>query len=282
MARIQVVHNPASGSFDAKRFAALTAAIGALGHDTVISVSGPGQPFRLETGVDHVCAAGGDGTIRHVAAVLHREATPPTMSIYPMGTINLVAREIGWPSDAKQFAQHIDIESKVARIWPVAINENTFVACASIGPDAWAVDGVSTALKARIGRLAYGVAMVKALTSWRRPTLRVSADGAEFACEAIYIAKGRFFAGPWSFAPDARLDQPDLHVVALPVATRLAFIGFLLRLGIGGMDRWAGVRVLTCKSLSVECDQPQPVQIDGDIGCATPVRIAVTDRPICG
>jgi diacylglycerol kinase family enzyme len=204
------------------------------------------------------------------------------MSIYPMGTINLVAREIGWPSDAKDFCQKIDIDSKVPRIWPVAINDDHFVACASIGPDAWAVDGVSIALKARIGRLAYGVALVKAFIAWRRPVLRVSADGEDFTCEAIYIAKGRFFAGPWSFAPGARLDQPDLHVVALPVATRLAFVGFLLRLGMGGMDRWAGARLMTVKSLTVECDQPQPVQMDGDIGCATPVRIAITNRPICG
>ncbi len=282
MARIQIVHNPASGSFDAQRFDRLVEAIAALGHETVTSVSSPTQPFRLEPNVAHVCAAGGDGTIRHVAAALIRETNPPTMSVYPMGTINLIAREIGWPADAKSFAGRINIDSDKPHLWPVRINDDCFIACASIGPDAQAVAGVSIALKDRIGRLAYAVALIKGLWNWQRPALRVVADGAEFACEAIYIANGRYFGGPWSFAPKAQLGQALLHIVALPKADRLTYVRFLLSMAMGRVESWSGARQMTVKTISVACDQAQPVQIDGDIGCATPIHIALTDRPLCG
>jgi diacylglycerol kinase family enzyme len=112
--------------------------------------------------------------------------------------------------------------------------------------------------------------------------LRVTADGQDFVCEAIYIAKGRYFAGPWSFAPGARLEQPMLHIVALPKAGRLSYVKFMVYVALGRIDRWSGVRRMTVQSLNIDCDQPQPVQIDGDIGCSTPIRIALAAGPLCG
>ncbi|MEY2925775.1 MAG: hypothetical protein RL367_252, partial [Pseudomonadota bacterium] len=132
------------------------------------------------------------------------------------------------------------------------------------------------------GRIAYAVAMIKGLVAWQRPTLRVIADGEDFVCEAIYIAKGRYFAGPWSFAPTARLEQPMLHIVALPKADRFTYFKFMILMALGRLDHWTGARRKVVQTLSVDCDHPQPVQIDGDIGCSTPIRIALADKPLCG
>ena len=282
MAHIQFVHNPQSGSFSPERYQALLDAASAIGNTVVSSVSSPTHPFALETGVDHVCAVGGDGTVRHVAAHLAGVEVPPGLSIYPMGTINLVAREIGWPQDASAFVRQIAPTLGTERLWPVRINEDCFIACASIGPDARAVAGVSTAVKARIGRLAYGLALIKAFAAWHRPALQVVADGNAFECEAIYIAKGRYFAGPWSFATEARLDQQTLHIVALQRATRTAYARFLTALVFGRVDRMAGLHRVTARTLSITCATPQPIQIDGDIGSMTPVDICIADRPLYG
>lgn len=281
MPLIQFVHNPESGSFSARRYQALMDAALALGHHVVSRVSSQAHPFKLETGAAHICAVGGDGTIRHVAASLARETNPPTLSIYPMGTINLVARELNWPTKPCDFVRDIDVANQSARMWPVMINQDCFIACASIGPDARAVATVSNAVKAKVGRLAYGVALIQTFFAWRRPCLTVNAEGEVFECEAIYIAKGRYYAGPWSFAPAAQLDQPMLHVVALPSATRLAYVRFLVALLLGRIEKMIGLRRMTVRSLSIECTTPQPVQIDGDTGGMTPVQITLADRPLC-
>ena len=280
MARIQFVHNPASGSFDQKLYSELMNAATALGHESVSSVSSPDHHFQLVNGVDHVCVAGGDGTVRHVAACLAEEPSPPGISVYPMGTINLAAREIDWPAKPIDFVRWIAQESGRAHLWPTLIDQDYFIVCASIGPDSHAVARVSTKLKAVIGRFAYGVSMIKALLFWLPPALTVTTDSGSFECEALYVAKGRYFAGPWSFAPDARLDQPGLHVVALPSASRFAYSRFLLALALGRTDRLPGLRRMTVAWLTVECPTAQPVQIDGDIGCTTPVTIKLAARPL--
>ncbi len=267
---VQIVHNPLAGSFNRVRLAALASAFERAGYGVSLSESSARSPFSLQDGVDHLCVVGGDGTVRQVVAALVPLGPLPRLSIYPMGTINLVAREWDVPSDPDIFVQSFADQSSLR---PVRINDTFFIACASIGPDARAVAAVSEPLKRRIGRLAYGVSIAREFMRWSRPKLKFTVNGEQIDCEALYIAKGRYFAGPWSFAPEARVDQPELHIVALKTARRRDFLRFMIATMTGSTRAHSNIIRLSCRSLSL--DGAGPVQADGDIITHLPAELQI-------
>ena len=277
---VQLIANPSSGRHKARALAGLTRAfedLGATVHYTQCGQSPP--PIRDDA--THVCVAAGDGTVRHVAGMIARGGHPVALSIYPAGTINLLAREAGYPADPADFAKLVLSSEPRRRHYPVALGDGDVVARAGVGPDSLAVARVSSRLKRAIGRLAYGAAILGVLASWPRHRIVLSCGESEIACEAFYVAKGRYYAGRWSFAPNARLDEPVLHVVALKTARRRDYARFVWAL-LGGRDpaALANVTVLTCTSLNATSDTPLPIQADGDIVGELPATMVVSEAPL--
>ncbi len=272
--RVQIVCNPKSGDFSAKRVRSIGRAYAAHGFDAVFAESSATCRYEPLPGADRICVAGGDGTVRHVLARLAQEPHMPPIDIYPAGTINLLARERGMPRDVTAFVEKA-LATRDHHLHPVALNDTWFMACASIGPDARAVDNVSPNLKRAIGRLAYGVALIGIAFNWQRPKITVRDANGVFDCEALYIANGRYFAGPWSVAPQARLDDPLLHVVALKTARRRDFIVFMIATALGRAHRLSNVHTSTSGALAVIADQPHVIQADGDIVSKLPAEIRI-------
>ena len=277
---VQIVTNPTAGSYNARTIAALVSAFADEGATASISYVGAGQQLVIEDGADLLCAAGGDGTLRHLVHSMMKSGRDIPVAPYPMGTINLYHRETGYPKDVSTFARCALAQTGKAAHFPVSINDTLFLGCASIGPDAHAVAGVSAQLKRRIGRAAYGVSLLRHLARWPRPKLVLIADGKRHACEAVYIAKGSFFAGPWSFAPSASRSQQKLHIVALKNASRSHFLRFVRNTMRGRpLEARDNLIVLTCVTLRIEGDGDWPVQADGDDVARLPVDIAVHRSP---
>lgn len=275
---VQIVSNPASGGHSPRRLKQLRDAYVRNGFDAIFSQSSPVTPFELANGVARVCIAGGDGTVRHVLENSEMHISGVAVDIYPAGTINLIAREWDVPTDPDSFVS-LSAARPARRLFPVGLNDTCFLACASIGPDARAVAGLSVALKRRIGRLAYVVAMLNVMANWQRPYLQLLVDGKPVACEAVFIAKGRFYAGPWSFAPAARLEDADLHIVALRRARRRDFAAFFLAMMTGKVDRLKNVQLAKGREVLIVSDTRQPIQADGDIATHTPAQLSVSDHP---
>ncbi len=118
--------------------------------------------------------------------------------------------------------------------------------------------------------------MLKVALNWTRPELTVELEGERLACEAVYVAKGRYFAGPWQFAPRARLAMSDLHLVLLKRARRRDFVAFMLRVLTGRVREGGTIMLRTCAALRISGPGDQPVQVDGDTGPVMPLSVAVT------
>ena len=278
---VQLIYNRAAGGHCPRRLAALRAGLEARGARVFLSECGPGLAVEVGGEASHVCAVGGDGTLRHVALALARCGRALPLSFYPAGTVNLIHRERPCATDPEDHAERLLGDAEGGLLHPATVGDGLFLACASVGPDSRAVAGVSLPLKARIGKLAYAVAFARLLLDWRRVPIRLAWDGGSLACEAFYVAKGRYFAGPWSFAPGASVAEPLLHVVALETARRRDFARFALALWRGRpAGEVPGATSFTCTQLSAEADEPLPLQADGDAVATLPVRIAVHDTPL--
>lgn len=271
---VQLVSNPGSGGYAPGRIARLRAAYAAHGFEVVDAESSALNAFVPLPGAARVCIAGGDGTVRHVIGALARQSARPAIDIFPAGTINLVAREWASSRSPETFVRTA-LSRKPRRLYPALLNEGSFAVCASISPDARAVAEVSPALKARFGRLAYLVSMARLFVRWHRPRLQVEVDGRRLDCEAVYIAKGRYYAGPWSFAREARLDRRQLHLLALKTARRRDFMLFMLAMLAGQAHRLKNVVRADGLEIAVTGDRPCQVQADGDLVCTLPARFGI-------
>ena len=102
--RVGVVYNPSKPGV-AAAIEILERTLAANGHPQALvrttRVDEPGSEAARELiaeGVDLLIAAGGDGTVRAVAAALaHHEGRKPRLGILPMGTGNLLARNLYIP-----------------------------------------------------------------------------------------------------------------------------------------------------------------------------------------
>ena len=277
---VQLVANPRAGRHKVQRVRALAAAFERLGATVHYTEGADGLP-AIRDDASHVCIAAGDGTVRHVAGMVARSEHPVALSIYPAGTINLLAMEAGYPSDPDDFARLILSSEPRRQHFPVSLGDGYFFACAGVGPDSLAVARVSSRLKRVIGRFAYGVAFARLLLEWPRYRIALATDGREISCEAFYVAKGRYYAGRWSFAPKARVDEPLLHVVALRKARRRDYARFVWTLIRGGDPAGlANVEIAICTRLNATSAEPLPIQADGDVVDTLPVVLSVDSVPL--
>jgi diacylglycerol kinase family enzyme len=277
---VQLFVNPRPGRRARHDLAALESAFRDRGAKIVRTKSAL-SPLHIDPRADHVCVVGGDGTLRHVIHAMHRGARSVPLSVYPAGTINLFARECGYPRSPAGFVARVLSGERIAAHHTAVVGGTPMLTCASVGPDSFAVQALSPLLKRRLGRIAYMIAFVSVLVRWPRVDLTVACDGERrFRCEAVYVAKGRFYAGPWSFAPHARITDPLLHVVAFKTVSRTTVLRFAWALLRGrttaGID---GVHMLTCKELTISGSTAAPLQADGDIVAWLPATISLRAAP---
>jgi diacylglycerol kinase (ATP) len=272
---VQLFVAPRAGWFAHRRIAALHRAFEQAGATVLVSES-VHDKLQVDPRATHVCAVGGDGTVRHVIDAVHRSGRNLSISVYPAGTVNLLARECGYTRSPQTFVRRALNAQDRAQHHTALVGGTPLVTCASVGPDSFAVEGLSSALKARIGGAAYLFAFGKLLIPWPRAKMTLSWGQNRMDCEAVYIAKGRFFAGPWTFAPEARALDPLLHVVSIQRASRLHFVQFAWKMLWGlPVETIKGVHCFTCTELTIGGEASLPLQADGDIVTRLPAFISV-------
>ena len=230
-------------------------------------------------GYDAIVAAGGDGTVDAVlnglAAAPQNAAVP--FGLLPLGTVNLVAREIGMPRDPERLAAVI-ASGPTRQVWPGRIGERLFMVVASCGFDADTVAAVDPLLKMRFGRIAFVSALLKMLCLGRRRALSLRIDGQDARAAAVIVAKGRYYAGPFIVARGAAMAEPVLHAALFRSGSRTAVLRCLAAGACGVLHRLGEVEIRQCASLTISGDDQAPVQADGEIVGTLPVTISVAER----
>lgn len=275
--KIVIVYNRSAGSYSPDRVQRLSAALAARGHAIL---AGDCRDIDLHASLrdsDLLCIAGGDGTVRDLVAALPAEGVPP-IAIYPMGTINLVAREAGFSADIERFADRISHPATDRLHYLGDVGGKPFLTCLSASPDSFAVAAMSPRIKRHFGRLAYLLAFLRSLLRWHRPQIRVTVDGPSHACEAAYVLKGRYYAGPWMLEPRADLRTGQFELLLLPRARRRDFLRLCLFAMVSRRFAHPDWIFLSATHFEIACDEQVPVQADGDIVTQLPVRIAINKR----
>ncbi len=259
-----VIYNPAKvAKVHALRKMVTIAAAQAGLNEPVWLETTPEQPGTLQAtqavaaGASLVLAAGGDGTVRAVAAGLAGTGTP--MAILPYGTGNLLSRNLQVPADNIQEAIDIaffGLEDEIDIAWmkvsgfegePEALPEGThitkqhkkfleqrgfnppsedeyaFIVIAGQGWDGQMMSETNSTLKSRVGWGAYVVAGAKALTAPKMRTFLELDTGRKYVINSrsILFANCSSLMLGVVLAPDAELNDGMLDVATLETSDGL-------------------------------------------------------------
>lgn len=245
--------------------------------ETTAEDPGRGQAeSAVSAGADLVLACGGDGTVTACAQGVAGTKVP--LAVIPMGTGNLLARNIGLPAGLDA-ALAVALGSEQAPLDVGRVNGALFVVMAGVGLDARMLSGVSEPVKKRLGWLAYAISAVRHLGD-RPMQVTVSADGGptrRLRASVLIVGNVGFLQAGLPLLPEARPDDGRLDAVML---TAGGLTGWLLvatdivlrRSGRGRVHR------LQFAQLDLTLDQEQPWELDGEL-MGSGRRLTVVAQP---
>ena len=289
--KILVIFNPVAGGRGRSLFESVLGELQALGwNTTLIETKYAGHAEQIASALKKeifnqhtvLVVAGGDGTLNEVInglAKVGRLDTP--IGLIPVGTINLLARELKLPRDPRLLAQVISNGNcRRITLGQITARRQTrlFLITAGVGFDARAVLRVSRHLRLFSGKLAFIVAGIWEYVFGKRVQYQVTVDGEALVARSILFANGKYYAGGMSWAPAADIERPTLEVGIFAGAGRLRIPTYVVAFMTGSLRQLHDVIVRSSTEIDLTGPSNEPVQADGDIVAFLPVNISIAPK----
>ncbi|GAB3437078.1 diacylglycerol/lipid kinase family protein [Flindersiella endophytica] len=237
----------------------------------------------LAAGPDALIVAGGDGTIRTVAAQLSGVDVP--LGILPAGTMNVLARDLGIPNDLDE-ATDVLLAGEVREIDVAMVNGDLFLCSSTLAimPHLGqlreqARDGIGWRVVRLVGKA------IRIL--WRYPRMRLSVvvDGTEHAVRtrAMVVSSNPLTTAPVRMPSRERLDTGVLAVYIAQDRTNWDLLAVTAKLFDGSWQQDARLRKLEGRTVEVRTDQlgGMSVMSDGETAqLSTPIRYEIRPRAL--
>jgi YegS/Rv2252/BmrU family lipid kinase len=221
-----------------------------------------------------VLAAGGDGTFNEVINGLAGTDVP--MAILPLGTTNVLAKELSIPEDVEE-AINRALRGKPQKVslGKITFSQGVRYFClmAGIGYDGQTVNNVNKRIKKYSGKGAYILSGVKTLLSWKPELLTIDIDGKRYHGYSLIVSNSSKYAGNFRVAPDASLKEPLLHVFLMHGNKRLDIVKYTLGILSGRHLKLKNITYIKAKDIEVK--GTAHVQVDGDYLGKTPASLTV-------
>ncbi|MCH4143506.1 diacylglycerol/lipid kinase family protein [Acetobacter peroxydans] len=287
-AEIFIIFNPTSGSCNVKKIQTYMAALKARGIDAEIhETQYSGHATEIAKGISHqtpnacIVAAGGDGTIAEVVDGIVADAVD--LAIYPIGTANVFALELGIPFDERRNIDTL-LHGHIKHVYPGEIikqgRSEKFVQMAGIGLDSNIVLKVSKHFKYYCGKMAYVFQTLSSLLFYDYRTIKLDIDGQIHEAVSVVISKGRLYAGRYALCAQSMQEEKKFSVVLIKKKTILAFLFIALKsMGLAG-EKSRYFDDIPAQNIKIIAPHNMPIQCDGDIKAYTPVSIRASATSI--
>lgn len=273
-----LIVNPASGGYNHRALGQVTAYLSEKGKIPCVFVTAdPEEISRIacEAGNNGelVVACGGDGTIN---AVVNGLPAGSTLALIPMGTVNVLAREIGVRSLRKALEKIEAGETKPLTVGQVSAEGKTrlFTLMAGVGIDGTVVKNVRPEEKSLLGKGAYALSLARSIYSYDHTALTVQYEGNIISCDSIIVSNASLYGGDLRIARRVNVFSPELEAIYIKTSSRLHYLETASRLIL---DRENSNTIVASH---IEISGRKPVQIDGDFFGYSPVTIKAVPRYI--
>ncbi len=276
--RLFVIHNPNAGTAAQDLFRDTLVNLKRLGATVEIVTTarhGEGTKAAFEASesgrFDAIVSAGGDGTARDVAEGLL--GSPYPLAVMPMGTGNVLSREIDIPQTARELALTL-VRGTIHEIPVGQVNGRPFLFVIGVGFDAEAVRLFESGGTRDRGQLGFLPPVLRALRYEDTP-LRVSTENGEQEARWLIVTRAKRYAANLLLAPEADLHSARFHLLCMSDSGPLNRVRQLAALALGVIERDPAVRTASATWIRVEGGQSVPVQIDGEVLERLPLEIGI-------
>ena len=281
MSNTAIILNPAAGSEQAERWRERIESI-AYGC-ALFTTSHSGEAEALarhvaEKGVEKIVAAGGDGTINEVVNGL--AGTNAALGLFPLGTVNVFAMELGLPTNNLEFCWEVIQGDNMRFVDLPSANGKYFVQLAGVGLDAQVVKETSLAFKRSLGPLSYLISAAQ-IAAREPPRLFIESKNASVdEASFVLVGNGRHYGGPFPFFKHAVLDDGLFDVVAFKRLGYLEIIKYLQDVVFSSDIRVPEVEYFQTPHLRITSDQDVPVELDGELVGICPVDFQIREKAL--
>ncbi len=227
---------------------------------------------QAAAGTPVVAVAGGDGTLGLAAGALCN--TDTTLALYPAGTVNVFARQMGIQKNYDAAFRAMQ-GGKIREVDVFTLNGHPFLQMAGIGIDARSVELTTWKMKKKWKSMAYVISGARAMVE-KQPhlTLRTD-DGVTVEGRAILFGNGPLYGGSFTVFADATHTDGVLDVIVFKKATPSIIKECLISLVRGGFNqhRRGDFKYLRIKGAQVSTNGHAPCELDGDYVCNAPATI---------
>jgi len=278
-----LIANPAAGFGPAARAESAVRSLASVGlRAEFYRTAGPHDAERAAREAaatfDLVIAAGGDGTVHEVLNGL--AGTRAALGVMPLGTMNIVARELGMPLDVPGACAWI----ARAQPAPVALGwrgERAFLIVAGVGYDAFCLeDALRTAQEAgrKVGFRDYVSAALLRSGRYPFPTIEASFEGETVRCAFGFVANCARYGGNLRIAREARMEEPLLDLVLFESGLMRDRVRYFFSVLAGRQRSTRGVTYRKVKEVALRAvdDARIPCELDGEISAPLPGVFRVT------
>lgn len=313
--RAIIIYNPMSGrpGRRAANARAMTRLLEARGLQAeAFATNGPEDASRLASNavadhVDIIVSYGGDGTLNEVIQGVAMSET--ALAVWPGGTANVVARDIGMMTSIERLADII-AAGKTKRIslglarredaeerrgdaetrrrgegvvaasprHPVPVSPpppRYFLMMAGIGIDASIARGVNHRLKRATGEFAYWWCGIKHLLFWRAEPFSIEVDGKHYESAFALVGNGKGYGGGMMMTPGAKLEEPWFEVFILPPqSNNFAYLRALAACRKGTPEA-GGATLIRGKHIKANSADEPWVEVDGELIGPLPITLDI-------
>ncbi|MGH3135723.1 MAG: diacylglycerol/lipid kinase family protein [Gaiellaceae bacterium] len=288
--------NPASaGGSTGRRWPEIAHRAAALGlaGDALISEE-QGQLASLAAdavrdGATRLVVVGGDGSVNEVVNGV-AEQDGFEVAVIPRGTGWDFVRTFGIPRDVDAAVEialngvvrEIDLGVVTFRTWAGADARAYFANVASAGISGAIAQRANEASKALGGKISYYWATLAVFARWQTGEMRVSVDDEIRGGRMIdvVVANGRYLGGGMMMCPEAEPDDGLFDALVIGDVTKRDLLFVLPKTYRGRHLPHPRLESLRGRVITVDADEPLPIEIDGEQPGTTPARFEVVPRAL--
>lgn len=222
-------------------------------------------------GAPVVAVGGGDGTLGAACKAFLGSGT--AMMVFPAGTGNAFARDLGIPFGVKEAVQAL-AEGEVRPVDVAVAQGRHFVNVATVGLTTLIAQSLDPVEKRLVGKFAYVGAAARALARARPFEVRLTTETEEAVLTTmqVVIGNGRLHGGPFPLSPTAGIGSGRLSVYAVQAHRKSELWRYAVTLTFGGHVALPEVWWSEPQRCKVVADPPVGLTLDGEVCGNTPLE----------
>lgn len=236
----------------------------------------------LAKGYKMIAAAGGDGTASIVAsALMHQEVS---LAIIPVGTANLLARELNIPLEVEAACQLAVSGGAIRKLDVMQMGDQVLLSHISIGAYSLIAERTSITAKRYFRQLAYIWSALAELIGTRGWRFNLNLDGQQQRIKAAFIMIANVGAmGAYSLRWGANIkpDDGEVDICIVRARTLTHYISFIWHILLRRHKQSPHTRYMRArKYIKISTRKDLPVRGDGEIVGRSSAEIQIIPRAI--